>query len=160
MNYGCVRLAPLGLPRCVVGFFPRRTWVIICTHSSWIKKTPHVGVDPGKLYERTLYYYHRLDIVFFLYSADAFALLVQSIKTRNGRRLKPVYSLTKIIHSAQHRRYQHYKKSSWNYIYSELLRKTWLLICNARRGVRYPPTQVIHIQSAIKLVCDEGESIL
>ena len=36
-----------------VFFLPGRTWVIICTHSSWETKPPHTGVDPGKLNERT-----------------------------------------------------------------------------------------------------------
>ena len=36
-------------------FFPGRTWVIICTRSSWTKNTPHIGVDPGKINERTHY---------------------------------------------------------------------------------------------------------
>ena len=38
---------------CGVIFFPGRTWVIICTCSFSKKKTPHTGVDPGKLNERT-----------------------------------------------------------------------------------------------------------
>ena len=38
---GCVHLASLGRPRCVTVFFPPgRMWVIICTRSSWKKKTP------------------------------------------------------------------------------------------------------------------------
>ena len=50
-NIGCVRLAPLGRPRCVAGFLLGRTWVIICTRSSWGKKNRHT---PGsKLNERT-----------------------------------------------------------------------------------------------------------
>ena len=39
---------------CGVFFSPGRTWVIICTRSSWKNKTLHTGVDPGKLNERTL----------------------------------------------------------------------------------------------------------
>ena len=38
---------PGSTPVCVAVFFPGRTWVII-------KKTPHTGVDPGELNERTL----------------------------------------------------------------------------------------------------------
>ena len=38
------------------GFFPGRTWVIICTRSSQKKTSSHTGVDPGKLNERTQYF--------------------------------------------------------------------------------------------------------
>ena len=44
-------------------FFPGRTWVIICTRSSWKKKSPHTGVDPGKLNERTQYWYASIRVI-------------------------------------------------------------------------------------------------
>ena len=63
INNGCVRLAPLGLPRCVVGFFPR-TNVGNYLHKSVLeKKPPHTGVDPGELNERTQYRPYTHDVI-------------------------------------------------------------------------------------------------
>ena len=52
----CVRLAyPWVNPGVWRFFFTGQPWVIICTRSSWTKKKPHTGIDPGKLNERTHY---------------------------------------------------------------------------------------------------------
>ena len=49
--FGHINLRDPGVRRI---FLPGRTWVVICTRSSWEKTPPHTGVDPGKLNERTL----------------------------------------------------------------------------------------------------------
>ena len=52
-NIGSIRLASLGQPRCVAVFFSR-TNVGNYLHTFVLEKnTPHTGVDPGKLNERT-----------------------------------------------------------------------------------------------------------
>ena len=57
LSNGCFRLAYLGRPRCVAVFFSQDERVQIITHvRPRKKKTPHTGVDPGKLkYFRELY---------------------------------------------------------------------------------------------------------
>ena len=46
---GCVRLAPLGRPRCVTDFFPRTNVGNYLHTFNLENKLPHTGVDPGKL---------------------------------------------------------------------------------------------------------------
>ena len=51
---GCVRLVSLGDPGVWRFFLPGRTCADnIITHVRPGEKTPHTGVDPGKLNERT-----------------------------------------------------------------------------------------------------------
>ena len=51
---GCVRLAALGLPRCVAVFFPQDERGELSAHVRPGKKKTHTtGVDPGKLNKRT-----------------------------------------------------------------------------------------------------------